>query len=186
MVINNEQIINLGMLSPNRPAIDLFNTDLQCELMFNVNDLNVFVQTDEPKLLPEQKIIYEIILHSIAAQQGGFFFLDAPGGTGKTLLIAIILAKIHSHVVLPWHLLRPELQQLYWTQCKIIVWDDCTMAHKYLLEALNRTLKNLRGNNRFFSGALLLSPGDFRQTLPVIPCSTYADEINACLKSSPL
>ncbi|GFT35818.1 ATP-dependent DNA helicase [Trichonephila clavipes] len=29
-------------------------------------------------------------------------------------------------------------------------------------------------------------PGDFRQTLPVIPRSTYADEINACLKSSPL
>ncbi|XP_046867552.1 Bloom syndrome protein homolog [Drosophila willistoni] len=28
--------------------------------------------------------------------------------------------------------------------------------------------------------------GDFRQTLPVIPRSTYADEINACLKSSRL
>ncbi|XP_015609192.1 uncharacterized protein LOC107274496, partial [Cephus cinctus] len=43
------------------------------------------------------------------------------------------------------------------------------MAHKHSLEALNRTLK-----------------GDFRQILPVIPRSTYADEINACLKSSSL
>ncbi|GFS53902.1 ATP-dependent DNA helicase [Trichonephila clavipes] len=33
---------------------------------------------------------------------------------------------------------------------------------------------------------MLIQSGDFRQTLPVIPRSTYADEINACLKSSPL
>ncbi|GBP92522.1 hypothetical protein EVAR_73783_1 [Eumeta japonica] len=34
--------------------------------------------------------------------------------------------------------------------------------------------------------AVSAGQGDFRQTLPVIPRSTYADEINACLKSSPL
>lgn len=32
----------------------------------------------------------------------------------------------------------------------------------------------------------LLLSGDLRQTLPVIPRSTHADEINACLKSSSL
>lgn len=34
-------------------------------------------------------------------------------------------------------------------------------------------------------GALLLLAGDFRQTLPVIPKSKPADELNACLKASP-
>lgn len=58
------------------------------------------------------------------------------------------------------------------------------MAHKYSLEALNRTLKDLKENDRLFDGAMVLLSGDFRQTLPVIPRSTYADEINACLKSS--
>ncbi|CAB3220693.1 unnamed protein product [Arctia plantaginis] len=33
---------------------------------------------------------------------------------------------------------------------------------------------------------MILMSGDFRQTLPVIPRSTAADEINACLKSSNL
>ncbi|XP_050338325.1 ATP-dependent DNA helicase PIF6-like [Bactrocera neohumeralis] len=58
------------------------------------------------------------------------------------------------------------------------------MTHKKSLEALDRTLKDIRGNAGIFGGALILLSGDFRQTLPVIPRSTPADEINACLKSS--
>ncbi|XP_057664461.1 uncharacterized protein LOC130898886 [Diorhabda carinulata] len=69
---------------------------------------------------------------------------------------------------------------------KIINWDECTMAHKRALEALNRTLKDLRNDSRCFGGAMILLSGDFRQILPVIPRSTAADEINACLKSSNL
>jgi ATP-dependent DNA helicase PIF1 len=44
----------------------------------------------------------------------------------------------------------------------------------------------LRNNQDIFGGAMILLAGDFRQTLPVIPRSTPADEINACLKSSNL
>lgn len=69
--------------------------------------------------------------------------------------------------------------------CKIIVWDECTMAHKKSLEALDSTLKDLRNNQIPFGGALVLLSGDFRQTLPVIPRSTPADELYACLKYSP-
>ncbi|UYV71023.1 hypothetical protein LAZ67_8001450 [Cordylochernes scorpioides] len=60
------------------------------------------------------------------------------------------------------------------------------MAHKHSLEALDRTLRDLKGNNKLMGGILLLLAGDFRQTLPVIPRSTPADEINACLKASVL
>ncbi|XP_037931426.1 ATP-dependent DNA helicase PIF1-like [Teleopsis dalmanni] len=60
------------------------------------------------------------------------------------------------------------------------------MAHKRALEALDRTLKDHRNDSRCFGGAMILLSGDFRQTLPVIPKSTAADEINACLKSSNL
>ncbi|XP_042913608.2 ATP-dependent DNA helicase PIF1-like [Parasteatoda tepidariorum] len=60
------------------------------------------------------------------------------------------------------------------------------MAHKHSLEALNRTLKDIRNNDKLFGGTLLLLSGDFRQTLPAIPRSAYSDEVNACLKSSPM
>ena len=64
------------------------------------------------------------------------------------------------------------------------MWDECTMANKKSVEALKRTMKDVRNNSELFGGALILLSGDFRQTLPVIPRSTAADEINACLKSS--
>jgi len=61
------------------------------------------------------------------------------------------------------------------------------MAHKKSLEALDCILRDLRGKPELlFGGALNLLSGDFRQTLPVIPHSTPADELNACLKSSGL
>lgn len=69
---------------------------------------------------------------------------------------------------------------------KIIIWGECTMAHKPALETLNRTLKDIRNDSRCFGGAMILLSGDFRQILLVIPRSTAAGEINACLKSSNL
>ena len=71
-------------------------------------------------------------------------------------------------------------------ESKIIICDECTMAHKLALEALDRTLKDLRNDSKCFGGTMILLPGDFRQTVPVIPRLTAADEINACLKSSNL
>ncbi|GFW17608.1 ATP-dependent DNA helicase [Trichonephila clavipes] len=71
-------------------------------------------------------------------------------------------------------------------KCKVIVWDECTMIHKKSLEALDRSLQDLRENVRPFGNALILLAGDFRRTLPVISRSTPADEINACLKYSTL
>lgn len=67
--------------------------------------------------------------------------------------------------------------------CKLIVWDECTMAHKKTLEAFHRIMQDFRSNQQPFAGALILLSGDFRQTLSVILRSTTADELNACLKS---
>lgn len=42
-----------------------------------------------PKLVEQQKNAYDTIM-----QAGGMYFLDAPGGTGKTFLLQLILASI--------------------------------------------------------------------------------------------
>lgn len=60
------------------------------------------------------------------------------------------------------------------------------MSHKKAIEALNRTLQDLRDNTDIMGGMVVLLAGDFRQTLPVIQKGTPADEIEACIKSSSL
>lgn len=55
------------------------------------------------------------------------------------------------------------------------------MAHRKSLEAMDRTLQDLRGNSEV-GGALIILSGYYQQTLPVI--IRRADEINACLKKS--
>ncbi|CAF3642779.1 unnamed protein product [Rotaria sp. Silwood1] len=57
------------------------------------------------------------------------------------------------------------------------------MSHKRALEALDRTLQDLRGNQTLMSEVVVLLAGDFRQTLPVIPRGTIADELKGLLES---
>ncbi|GFY22043.1 ATP-dependent DNA helicase [Trichonephila clavipes] len=66
--------------------------------------------------------------------------------------------------------------------CIFVVWDECTMANKISIEAVNRTMQDLRGNTLLFGGATILFAGEFRQILSVVTKGTRADEINACLK----
>ncbi len=44
-----------------------------------------------------------------------------------------------------------------------------SMAHRYMFEAVDRTLRNITKINQPFGGKIFLIGGDFRQILPVIP-----------------
>ena len=66
----------------------------------------------------------------------------------------------------------------------LIVWDECTMSHKKAFEAVDRTLRDVRSSDQLMGGVTVVSSGDFRQTLLVVPRGTPADEIMASLKSS--
>ena len=48
------------------------------------------------KLTTEQRNVYDRILESVGNGKGDIFFLDAPGGTGKTFLINLLLGKVRS------------------------------------------------------------------------------------------
>ena len=71
-------------------------------------------------------------------------------------------------------------------QCKLIIWDECKMAHKKSFEALEQSLRDLRGNSKPFGRKLILLAGHFRQTLPIILRSTPADEIKCLPEKIPI
>ncbi len=64
------------------------------ELSYNADELRTFVNQNEPLLNPEQRHVYNTILDNIDSREGKVFFLDAPGGTGKTFLLNLLLAKV--------------------------------------------------------------------------------------------
>ncbi|XP_024893165.1 uncharacterized protein LOC112468279, partial [Temnothorax curvispinosus] len=192
------------------------------EMNYNAKDMEAYVAANEPLLITDQREAYNKVLDMISKDHGGICFLDAPGGTGKTFVINLILAKVrlqkkiavavassgiastlleggrtaHSTFKLPLNMAHEEYpvcniskrsgQAKVLQECSVIIWDECTMSHKQALEALNRTLQDLRGKKTFMGGTVVVLAGDFRQTLPVIPRSTSADELNACLKASDL
>ncbi len=70
--------------------------------------------------------------------------------------------------------------------CSLVVWDECTMANRKAVEAVDRTLQDIRRNEHLMGGVTVLFSGDFRQTLPVVTRGSRADEVNASLKRSAL
>jgi len=202
-------------LAPNQMCSEMIR-----EKNYDLRELEQYVAKNEPVLVPDQRAAYNAILSMLGSKQGGIVFLDAPGGTGKTFLINLILSKVrhqkhvaiavassgiastlltggrtaHSAFKLPLNLAHGESPVCNIAKgsgkakvlqcCSIIIWDECTMAHKRSLEALDRTLQDIRSNKSLMGGVVVVLAGDFRQTLPVIPRSTMADELNACLKES--
>ena len=163
-----------------------------------------------------------MVMHTVDGDEGGILFIDAPGGTGKTFLLNLLLAKIrargdialatassgiaatllqggrtaHSTFKIPIHLMPKEKQvcsikkgsamATLIRKCKVIVWDEATMANKLALEAVERTFQDIRANTMLFGGIAMVFSGDFRQTLPVVRGGTRANEVDACFKESQL
>jgi hypothetical protein len=71
-------------------------------------------------------------------------------------------------------------------QCSLMVIDEVTMAHKDVFATLDRTLRDIRSNERPFGGITMLFSGDWRQILPVVIKGGKAEILKATLKASPL
>ena len=71
-------------------------------------------------------------------------------------------------------------------QAKVIIWDEAPMAHRHVMECLDRTFRDILENEQPFGGKKLVLSGDFRQVLPVIPRAARPEVVNACLNTSHL
>ena len=69
----------------------------------------------------------------------------------------------------------------------MIVWDEAPMNHRFLLEALDRTLRDITRNKlKPFGGKVIVLANDFRQVLPVIRNGSRAQIVAASIKRSSL
>jgi hypothetical protein len=75
-------------------------------------------------------------------------------------------------------------------QTGIIIWDEVPMQHKFAIEALDRTLKDILRlpdqPDKPFGGITVFFGGDFRQTLPVVPRGSRHQILGASIRNSRL
>ncbi|UYV61741.1 hypothetical protein LAZ67_1006243 [Cordylochernes scorpioides] len=193
--ICGKKLQELGLGAPRRNVVT--NSDILRELAYDTAELEDNVASMLPKLLPEQRRVFDAVLAKINLSQPIIIFLDASGGTGKTFLLNLLLAMVrkeqniaiavassgiaatllaggttaHSVLKLPLTFAEGETavcnirknsdKASLLRSCKLLVWDECTMAHKIALEALDRTLQDIRDDPQPMGGlVVLLFPTD--------------------------
>lgn len=82
------------MQSPRRDNRDDFDNEIAREVDYDLIALQHQVTEIVPQLLPEQSHVFHQVLRKKDSGNGGLFFLDAPGGTGKTFLLNILLMSV--------------------------------------------------------------------------------------------
>lgn len=85
---------DLHLPSTNRLHVDLLQAEILNETCYDRNNLEIFVEQHRPHLNAEQELAFNAIVDAVENDRGGLFFLDAPGGTGKTFLLNLILARL--------------------------------------------------------------------------------------------
>ena len=66
----------------------------------------------------------------------------------------------------------------------VIIWDECTMSSKHIVNAVDRCLQDIMCNKLPFGGKLVIFGGDFRQTLCVVEGGNQPKVINESIINS--
>ncbi|CAG9762788.1 unnamed protein product [Ceutorhynchus assimilis] len=174
ILVCGKTLSQCGLASSTRVQDSIINNrQYLAELSYDTYQLNEMVVENRTKLNMDQRKDYDKIMESVTSESGDLFFLDAPGGTGKTFLINLLLATVrggkniaiavassgiaatlidggktaHSAFQLPLNLnfcevplcnipKQSDMAEVL-RKAKLIVWDECTMAHKRSVEAVS-------------------------------------------------
>lgn len=163
------------------------------EMNYDVSDLQSRFERGYLQANSDQKQIINSIITAVNSRDSGVFFIDGPGGTGKTFVENLILAAVrssgqialavassgiaailldggrtaHSRFKIPFDVLEDSfcdikaqtaLAELI-RRTALIIWDEAPAQHRYCFEAVDRTLKDIRQDDRWFGGIVTLFSG---------------------------
>ncbi|XP_019106144.1 uncharacterized protein LOC109135485 [Beta vulgaris subsp. vulgaris] len=107
----------------------------------------------------DQRHAFDTIMDVVISKNGGAFFVDGPGAT---LLHQVRTS--HSTFQLPLQLdsnstcsfTKRSKTATILKHSAIIIWDEAPMTHKYQFEAVDRSLRDLMGNDLPFGGRTIV------------------------------
>ena len=94
--MGGRELSEYGLPQPQTVDNDRFARVYRREIDYNQGEQKAYVEQNLPLLTTDQREVYDCFCSMINGDEGGMLFLDAPGGTGKTFLINLILAKLRS------------------------------------------------------------------------------------------
>ena len=94
--MGGRELSEYGLRQPQTVDNDRFARVYRREIDYDQAEQQAFVEQNVPLLTADQQQAYDCFCSMIDGDEGGMLFLDAPGGTGKTFLINLILAKLRS------------------------------------------------------------------------------------------
>ncbi|TMC16317.1 MAG: hypothetical protein E6J34_20245 [Chloroflexi bacterium] len=199
------------------------------EMNYDISELRSRFQRDYEQANEDQKHIFDSIMTAIDDHDGGVFFIDGPGGTGKTFIENLILSAVrstgqialavassgiasillnggrtaHSRFKIPFDVFEDSICDIkaqtalaeLIRQTVLIIWDEAPTQNRHCFEAVDRTLKDICGSDRWFGGIVTLlsgnltsidshESGDFRQCLPVIPHASRSQIIASTISNA--
>ncbi|KAG5566976.1 hypothetical protein RHGRI_002514 [Rhododendron griersonianum] len=170
--------------------------EIQDEKNIRISEIDL---QNSANLNKEQLIAFNDILEAVTFEKPMSFFIDGPGGTGKTFLYRSLLAVVRSQNLIALATatsgvaasILPNGRTAH-SRFKIPIDgegrlscnDEASMAKRQSIEALDILLRDLTEKDYLFGGKVVVLGGDFRQVLPVIPKGTKDDCIDASLVRS--
>ena len=94
--MGGNQLVQYGLPQPERDATERAGVEYRREMSYNIEREREVSIHNISLLNAEQRAVHDAFVASAFSANGGLFFLDAPGGCGKTFLIQTILASIRS------------------------------------------------------------------------------------------
>ena len=94
--MGGRELSEYGLPQPQAVDNDRFARVYHREIDYDQGEQQANVEHNLPMLTADQREVYNCFCSMIDGNEGGMLFLDAPGGTGKTFLINLILAKLRS------------------------------------------------------------------------------------------
>ena len=94
--MGGRELPEYGLPQPQSVDTDRFARVYHREINYDQGEQRTYVELNLPLLTSDQREVYDCFCSMIDSDEGGILFLDAPGGTGKTFLINLILAKLRS------------------------------------------------------------------------------------------
>ncbi|XP_024392361.1 uncharacterized protein [Physcomitrium patens] len=179
-----------------------------------------FLEEDVGRLNEEQYIVFNAVTTAVLNSNSPdrLFFLDGPGGTGKTFLYNTILGYLrgrnvkcmamatsgiaacllnegrtaHSALAIPLQLHNASICNISTQstldqslrEVQLIVLDEACTGHRFMFEAIDRSLRDICNIDSPNGGVVVLYGGDFRQTLPVVVRGGRKQTVQACLRHS--